>query len=101
MRPFSDVIFDRSRSDCNWEVDFVFGTGFIRVFMVRKKQLVLAIFMLEKIEDAFLLHEPSNEIEIRLTVLHTVIPLFVAETQTQLKVTEPQIFKDRLNDLRH
>ena len=59
--------------------------------------------MLEIIEDAFLLHQTRNKIEISLPILNTVVPLLIAALQTNLEMCVLEITKvleNRLNDLR-
>ena len=55
--------------------------------------------MLEKIENAILFHQPGYEVEARLAVLDAVITRLVRCLQRIGKIVEPQIRKDRLDDV--
>src|SRR6185312_4739409 len=62
---------------------------------------VLGRGMLEKIEDAFPLEQPAEEVEIRLAVLHAVLEIAVGAVEAQVEVAESRLLADILEDRRH
>ena len=48
--------------------------GLMRALRVRQNKGVLAVLVLEEIINPLLLHQPAGEIEIRLAILHAIIP---------------------------
>ena len=81
-------------------VDFVFGTVLVGTRGVGHDERVLAIFVPEIVEDALLFHQPRNEIEVRFTVLHTVVPSLVLSFDLcSLKIAETILREDLLDDL--
>jgi hypothetical protein len=78
----------------------VTGKNRVRAFRVGQHKRVLAIIVLEKIVNSFLLHESAHEIEIALAVLNAVIPRAIRRRETVLEVREPTVAEDLLDDSR-
>src|ERR1700761_883291 len=57
--------------------------------------------MREVVVDAFLLHQPTDEVEVAFAVLHAVVARRIAAAQTLLQIAIADIAKYRLDDLRH
>jgi hypothetical protein len=53
----------------------------------------------EIVADAFLLHQPADEVEVGFAVLHAVGPLAIGAGQLQLEVGESVIREHRLDDV--
>src|SRR5205814_7544657 len=51
--------------------------------------------------DAFLLHQPADEVEVCLAILHAVFPLRISPAQLEFIILETVALKDLLNDVRH
>src|SRR5437867_9970998 len=72
----------------------------MRLRCVRYHHHVLVREMLEKIEDALLLHEPAGEIEIRLAILNTEISRLVIRFELVLDFHPGEYgFQDILHSL--
>ncbi|VFT50321.1 Uncharacterised protein [Pseudomonas aeruginosa] len=56
--------------------------------------------MAEPVVDAFLLHQPADEVETGLAVLHAVFPLAVGAAQGVLEVGEAEVAEHLLDDVR-
>lgn len=69
------------------------------VVAVRQHQRVLAHFVDEEPEDAFLLQQARDEGEVGLAVLHAVFTGLVAAGQRQLEVGEAVGLEDRGDDV--
>ncbi len=52
----------------------VTGNGAVGTVAVGQDQGMFAVFVLEVVVDAFLFHEPADEVEVGLPVLHAVVP---------------------------
>ena len=52
---------------------------------------VLPLRVLEIIMDAFLLHQPANEVEIGLPILDTIFPLRITDRQRVFDVSDPTL----------
>jgi hypothetical protein len=59
---------------------------------------VLARIVAEEIEDAFILHEPGDEVECRLAILYAEIALGVGALEFERIVGEAEIVEDRGDD---
>src|SRR5206468_12028126 len=46
-----------------------------RAIGVCENEGMLTVLLLEKVEDALMLHQPRNEIEVGLAILNAVVPL--------------------------
>lgn len=68
--------------------------------IVRDHQRVFVLFMLKEVEQTVLLHQTRHEIEIRLPILHAIVPRLKGALQLQLIIGEPQILKNLPNDVR-
>ncbi|MCY1480109.1 hypothetical protein D9M68_135630 [compost metagenome] len=68
---------------------------------VGEHQHVAVLLVAEVVVDAFLLHQPTDEVEAALAVLHAVFPLAVAGAQAVLEIGEAQVAEDLLDDVRH
>ena len=78
------------------------GKRAMRAVIIRQHQNVLAVFVSEVIVNAFLFHQPADEIEICLPVLHAVFPLAIAATQGILDEIGKAVFAENgLDDVRH
>ena len=71
----------------------------VRAAGIAQHHGVRAVVVLEEVEDAELLHQPGDEIEIRLPVLHAILQLLVCRGKRGLVIDAP-IVQDLLNDLR-
>ncbi len=60
---------------------------------------MLPHFMLEEVEDAILLHEPRDEIEVGLAVLDAVLHRRVAAVEREVEVLKAAVLKDLLQDV--
>ncbi len=60
---------------------------------------VFSVLVLEVVVDTFLLHQPADEVEIRLAVLHAVFPGPVTAAQALLEIGEPVVLEHLLDDL--
>src|SRR5215469_16922063 len=85
--PFDDIESSLSQS---WYVKVSHRT-------VRNDHLVTAFAVLEEIKDSFLLHKPTQEVKICLTVLNTVFARFVLPAK--LELTNESI-QDRFENVR-
>ncbi len=61
---------------------------------------VLAVLVLEEVRDALFLHQPRDEVEVRLAVLHDVLALLVARAQAALGLLHPVVGQDLLDQVR-
>ena len=61
--------------------------------IVAKHQRVFAFFMLKKVENAVLFHEPGYKVEIRLAVLDTVFSRLVGSFSVSEKSWKPRSLK--------
>ncbi len=68
---------------------------------IGQHQHVARLFVAEVVVDAFLLHQPADEVEAGFAVLHAVFPLAVAAAEAVLEVGEPQVAEHLLDDVRH
>jgi len=67
--------------------------------VVRQHQGVLVLLVAEVVEDPFLFHQPGDEIEIRLPVLHAVLAFLVGALEVQGIVGEAQVGEHLLDNL--
>ncbi|MCY1312152.1 hypothetical protein D9M70_625470 [compost metagenome] len=72
----------------------------MRAIGVGQHQHVALRFMAEEVVDAFLFHQPADEVEAGLAVLHAVFAFAVAAAQGILEIGKAQIAKHLLDDLR-
>src|SRR5262249_10563662 len=76
-------------------------TSLVHSRYVAQNQLVIAILVLEEIENALFFHQAGHEIKIRLVVLHAVIARLVGSLQAEIGLTlKAQVLKDLLDDVR-
>lgn len=67
---------------------------------VGQHQHVALLFVAEEVVDAFFLHQPADELEAGLAVLHAVFALAITAAQGVLEVGETQVAEYLLDDLR-
>ncbi len=72
----------------------------VRAVGVGEHQDVAALLVAEPVVDAFLLHQPADEVETGLAVLHAVFPLAVGAAQGVLEVGEAEVAEHLLDDVR-
>ena len=72
-----------------------------RCVRVRQDQRVLAIGMVEVVEDPLVLHQPLHEVEVALPILHAVFARRVGFLQPLLDLDVGIGFPDLLDDLDH
>ena len=68
---------------------------------VGQHQRVLAVLVLEEIIDAFVFHQAADEVEIRLAVLHAVVPGGVRAAQRIPEIREALVAEDLFDDVGH
>ena len=78
MFPARDVVGHRAGAGVAGIVHFAFLAVRVGPFLVGQHQRVLAVFVLEEIEDAFFLHQPRDEVEVGFAVLDAVRPAWGA-----------------------
>jgi hypothetical protein len=62
---------------------------------------VFAVFVLEKVVDAFLLHQALDEVQVGFAVLDAVFPLGVRAVKVRLEIAEAAVAEDRQDDVRN
>ena len=70
----------------------------MRVYSIAENQPVDAVLVLEEIIDPLMLHQPVNEVEIGLPVLHAVIPERMSATESSRPVRQLVLVKNFLDD---
>ena len=68
---------------------------------VGQVQLVLVGGVGDVIVDSFLLHESTDKVQVRLPILHAVVPLAIGARELIRKVGKSVIAEDLLNDIRN
>ncbi len=68
---------------------------------IAKDCLVLAVLVLEEIEDALVLQQPRHKVEVGLAVLHLVFIFLVGALSAELEIAEAVVGKDLLDDVDH
>ena len=67
--------------------------------VIGKHHGVLAVLMLEEIKNPGGLHQPAQEVEIRLPILHAVLERLILAGERQLVIAETMPLGDRFEDL--
>ncbi len=67
---------------------------------IGQDQHVAVLFMAEIVVDAFLFHQPADEVEAAFAVLHAVFPLAVGLAEHVFEVGETEVAEHLLDDLR-
>ncbi len=78
----------------------VAGRAVVRAVGIGEHQDVALLLVAEPVVDAFLFHQPADEIEAGLAVLHAVFPLAVGAAQGVLEVGEAEVAEHLLDDVR-
>ncbi len=78
----------------------VAGRAVVRAVGIGEHQDVALLFVAEPVVNAFLLHQPADEIEAGLAVLHTVFPLAVGAREGILEIGETKVAEHLLDDVR-
>ena len=80
------------------EGDFFFLAIDVGADVVAQHQGVLAVLVLEEVENAVLLHQAGDEIEGRFPVLHAVLALGIGLRGRELVVADAELAEDLLQD---
>ena len=75
--PVGEMVLDRPAAGVAGVIDLVLRAVDIAALLVGQHERVLALLVLEEVEDAFLFHQPRDEVEVGLAVLHAVVALRV------------------------
>ncbi len=73
----------------------------MRAVGVGEHQDVALLLMAEPVVDALLFHQPADEVEAGLAVLHAVFPLAVGAREGILEIGKAEVAEHLLDDLRH
>ena len=66
---------------------------------IGQHQRVLAVAVAEVVADPFVLHQPADEVEVGLPVLHAVVPLAVGAGELELEVGRAAVAEHLLDDV--
>ena len=77
----------------------VLQPGLVATRGVADDHLVPTVLVPEEVEHAFVLHQPADEVEIGLPVLHTVVALLVGLSELECVVAEPLFLQHVVDDL--
>ncbi len=83
-----------------WDL-LVAGTGHMLAARVGQHQRVVPVGVPEVVVDAFVLHQPADEVEVAFPVLHAVGPRPVAARQLEREVGRRVVGEHLLDDVRH
>jgi hypothetical protein len=72
----------------------------VDVGVIGENQRVLPILVLEKVKDAFVLHEPRDEIKDAFLILHAVFPCGISGLEFIFIIGVSQVFENGLDDVR-
>ena len=97
--PTADVVLHGDRAEVGRIVDLLLLAVDVGRGLVAENHLVLAVGVLEEVEDALLFHQPRHEVEVRLPVLDAVLALGVVAGELQLEIGEAAILEDLLDDV--
>ena len=78
---------------------FVAGSGTVSIGRIAKHEGMLGLFVPEVVVDSFFLHQPADEVEIRLAVLDTVFPFAIRPGQRLRKIGKSAVTKDLFDDV--
>src|SRR5205823_10628675 len=94
---FENFIFERIVGG------IVFNFGYvavrIRVGIIGQDERVLAVFVFEEVEDAFLFHQSRNEVERRLPILNAIVASCVRRRRRVLVVREAKFVEQSGDDI--
>ena len=69
--------------------------------IVREHQCVLVFSLFEEIENAFVLEQPRDKVEVGLTVLHTILARLIGALEFELVIGEAPVREDLFDDVGH
>ena len=72
----------------------------MRAYRIGKHKRVLGFVVFEVVVDALLLHEPTDEVEIRLPVLDAVLPGPVGTAERFLEIGKTVVSENLLDNVR-
>src|SRR5262249_19971018 len=78
---------------------FLFRTRIVSCGIVRENEDMFAILMFEVIADAFFFHQPGNEIEVCLAILHAIIARREISIQPKFEILKLQVRENLLDDV--
>ena len=100
MLPLRDHVFIRDAA----AAEIVAGGLLVRARLVRRRivgqnQRVLAVLVLEVVIDSFFFHQPRNEIEVRLPILHAIIARDEIAVEPKFEILKSEVPENLLDDV--